>query len=71
MIGNNVDSVAEPIMVVTAITNAELSIYYQVCLSVILTFMDTTQGSHKSKKLETLISVPTLYSHIFAVSFAT
>ena len=28
--GENVDSVAEPIMVVTVITNAELSVYYQV-----------------------------------------
>ena len=28
--GENVDSVAEPIMVVTVITNTDLSIYYQV-----------------------------------------
>ena len=30
MTGHNVDSVAEPIMVVTVITNTEQSIYYQV-----------------------------------------
>ena len=28
--GENVDSVAEPIMVVTVITNSEQSVYYQV-----------------------------------------